>query len=97
VNEAGHVEDVPDEPPPGPDASTNAQDAQVAAATEHDDAGANAAAPGTDVVTPTDASAPSSDDAPPPQQADAALPGPAPDAAVRERAPAVSDVRGGPR
>jgi hypothetical protein len=95
VNEAGHVEDVPDEPPPGPVASTDAQ--AVATATGHDDAGANAAAPGTDVATTTDASAPSSDDAPPPQQAGAALPGPSPDAAVRERAPAVSDVRNGPQ
>jgi len=98
VNEAGHVEDVPDEPPPGPIAPTDMQDAQAAAtAPAHDDAGAGGAAPGTDVATPTDALAPSSDDAPPPQQADAALPGPSPDAAARERALASPDVRGGPR
>jgi len=98
VNEAGHVEDVPDEPPPGPVASTDAQDAQAAATgTGHDGAGAGAAAPGIDVATPTDALLSSSADALPPQRADAALPGPSPDDAAREHAPAVPDVRADPR
>jgi hypothetical protein len=97
VNEAGHVEDVPDEPPPGPVASTDAQDAQAATGTGHEDAGAVAAAPGSDVATPTDALLSTSDDALPLQRADAALPGPAPDEAPRERVPVALDVRTDPR
>jgi hypothetical protein len=95
VNEAGHVEDVPEEPPPGPVASTDAQAA--ATGTGHDEAGAGATAPGIDVATPTDARHSSSTDALPPQQADAALPGPSPDDTARDRAPAVPDVRTDPR
>jgi len=95
VNEAGHVEDVPDEPPPGPVATAGTQAA--ATAPPHDDAGAGGAAPGTDVATPTDALLSTSDDALPPQRADAALPGPAPDDATRERAPVALDVRTDPR
>jgi hypothetical protein len=68
VNEAGHVEDVPDEPPPG-----------------------------SDVAKPTDALPSPSEDALPPEQADAALPGPAPDDTARECVPAVRDDRADPR
>lgn len=90
VNEAGHVEDVPDEPRPGAVATTDAQDAApdaqaAATGTGHEDAEAGAAAPGVDVAKPEDAL--------PPQQADAALPGPAADDATRERVPAASDDR----
>ena len=95
VNEAGHVEDVPDEPPPGPVASADAQAA--ATGTEHEAAGVGTAAAGIDVATPTDARLSSSADALPPQQADAALHGPAPDDTARDRAPAVPDVRTDPR
>jgi len=98
VNEAGHVEDVPDQPPPGPVASTDAQDAQAEAnGTGHQDAGVGAAASDIDVATPTDAPLSLSADALPPQQADAALPGPAPDDTARDRVPAVPDVRTDPR
>jgi hypothetical protein len=68
VNEAGHVEDVPDEPPPGIDAAK-----------------------------PTDALPVPSENALPPQQADAALPGPSPDDTARERVPAAPDGCADPR
>jgi hypothetical protein len=96
VNEAGHVEDVPDEPPPGAVAATDAQDgapdAQAAATgTGHADTQAGAAAPGVDVAKPIDALPSPPEDALPSQQADTALPGPAVDGATRERVPAASD------
>jgi hypothetical protein len=94
VNEAGHVEDVPDEPPPGPVATTDASDAQAAATgTGHDDARAGAAAPGIDAEGPADALPASSEDAVPSRRADAALPEPSPDDAARERVPATPDDR----
>ncbi len=95
VNEAGHVEDVPDEPPPGPVATTDAQDS--APGTGHADTQAGAAAPGVDVAKPTDALPSPPEDALPPQQADTALPGPAVDGVTRERVPAASDDRADPR
>ena len=49
VNEAGHVEDVPDEPPPGAGAARRRGDAPA------HEAGAGAAAPGIDAAKPTDA------------------------------------------
>ncbi len=102
VNEAGHVEDVPDEPLPGPVATTDAQDeaqqAQAAAmGTGHEDTGAGVAAPGIDVAKPADALPSPSPDALPPQEAEAALPGPSPDDTARERVPAAPDDRVNPR
>lgn len=101
VNEAGHVEDVPDEPVPGPVATTDAQDgapdAQAVTRSVHEDTGTDVGAPGNDVAQPTDALPPPSENALPPQHADAALPGPAPDDDARECVPAVPDDRAGPR
>jgi len=102
VNEAGHVEDVPDEPPPRPvatpDAQDEAQQAQAAAmGTGHEDTGAGVAAPGIDVAKPADALPSPSPDALPPQEAEAALPGPSPDDTARERVPAAPDDRVNPR
>jgi len=102
VNEAGHVEDVPDEPPSGPVATTDVQDGTpgataVAAGTGDAVMGADDAAHGVDVATPTDALPSPSEDALPAQQADAALPGPAPDDTARERVPAAHDDRTDPR
>jgi len=99
VNEAGHVEDVPDEPPSGPVATTDVQDGTPAVAAGAGDAvtAADDAAHGIELATPTDALPSPSDDALPPQHADAALPGPAPDDTARERVPAAPDDRTDPR